>query len=128
MKNTMPNKAGFYWARWISPAEGTHEANDITFPTDWEVVEVWQNFIGDPCEADASEKFGVSVPGVRESQWLENFEWGGLVEQRAITVAEIVTWLRDWANGESDPPDADIMEVADTIESRFGVTGVRKTT
>ena len=40
------------------------------------------------CEADQSEKFGVSVPGVRESQWLENFKWGKpvLTQQAAETL------------------------------------------
>ena len=27
-----------------------------------------------------AEKFGVSVPGVREAQWLENFKWGKKVD------------------------------------------------
>jgi len=48
----------------------------LTPANDWQVVEVWENFLGQPCEADRAEKFGVSVPGVRESQWLENFKWG----------------------------------------------------
>lgn len=76
-KNTkQPTEPGFYWARWLTAAPRTHEAHLWTFPLDWEVVEVWENFLGEPCEADADEKFGVSVPGVREAQWLENFEWG----------------------------------------------------
>ena len=75
-----PMKPGFYWALWLTPADGTHEGDDLTPSNDWEVVEVWENYLGDPCEADASEKFGVSVPGVRESQWLKNFKWGKAVE------------------------------------------------
>lgn len=74
-----PKKPGFYWALWNTPAKGTHEAEEMAFPAlDWEVVEVWENHIGDPCEADADfgvEKFGVSVTGVRETQWLKNFIW-----------------------------------------------------
>ncbi len=57
-------RPGFYWARWLTAAPATHEGDQLTPGSDWEVVEVWENFMGDPCEADASEKFGVAVPGV----------------------------------------------------------------
>jgi hypothetical protein len=76
-------RPGFYWALWLTAANGTHEGDELTPSHDWEVVEVWENFIGDRCEADAAEKFGVSVPGVRESQWLENFKWGERVKDKA---------------------------------------------
>lgn len=72
----MPTKPGFYWARWLTAAAGTHEGAELTPASSWGVVEVWENFLGDPCEADRCEKFGVSVPGVRETQWPENFQWG----------------------------------------------------
>lgn len=73
--NIVPTQPGFYWALWTSPAPGTHEAAEITFPVaKWEIVEVWINRV-DPCEADKGEEFGVSVTGVRESQWLHNFRW-----------------------------------------------------
>jgi RNA polymerase subunit RPABC4/transcription elongation factor Spt4 len=75
----LPIKPGFYWALWLTAATGTHEGDQLTPAQHWEVVEVWENFVGDPCEADVAEKFGVSVPGVRESQWLENFKWGSEV-------------------------------------------------
>lgn len=71
-----PSQAGFYWALWLTAAPGTHEGDELTPAHDWEVVQVWENFIGDPCEADATEKWAVSVPGVRESQWVHNFKWG----------------------------------------------------
>jgi hypothetical protein len=76
-----PTKPGFYWARWLTPVPNTFEAGEWSFPMEWAVVEVWENFIGEPCEADAAEKWGVSVPGVREMQWVENFEWGGVVRK-----------------------------------------------
>lgn len=76
MPETKPTKPGFYWALWLKAAPGTHEGDALTPQEDWEVVEVWDNFLGDACEADACEKFGVSVPGVRETQWLDNFKWG----------------------------------------------------
>lgn len=75
MGKEYPTKPGFYWARWMTAARGTHEGDELVPASEWEVVEVWENYIGDPCEADAAEKFGVSVPGVRETQWLENFIW-----------------------------------------------------
>jgi hypothetical protein len=76
MTTTQPTKPGFYWARWLTPAKATHEKDEMIFPTPkWEIVEVWENHIGTGCEADAGEKFAVSVPGVRESQWLDNFQW-----------------------------------------------------
>jgi hypothetical protein len=82
-----PTKPGFYWALWTSPARDTHEGGDLVFPSPvWDVVEVWENYIGVPCEADAAfgcEKFGVSVPGVRETQWLDNFQWGPRVVKPA---------------------------------------------
>lgn len=76
MKKNQPTKPGFYWAKWIAASIGTHEGDDLVPANDFEVVEVWENFIGEPCEADKGEKFGVSVTGVRETQWLNNFIWG----------------------------------------------------
>lgn len=70
-----PTKPGFYWAKWITATPRTHEGDQLTPAEKYEVVEVWENFIGDSCEADADKKFGVSVTGVRESQWLDNFLW-----------------------------------------------------
>jgi hypothetical protein len=73
-----PTKPGFYWALWLTAAPGTHEGSELTPARKWEVVEVWENHIGTECEADKDhgiEKFGVAVPGVRETQWLENFKW-----------------------------------------------------
>lgn len=80
--NKTPASPGFYWALWLTAAPGTHEGEELTPANDWEVVEVWANYSSayEPCEADQSEQFGVSVPGVRESQWLENFKWGPLVK------------------------------------------------
>lgn len=75
-RKTKPCVPGFYWAFWLTASRGTHEGDQLTPANDWGIVEVWENFIGDPCEADKAEKLGVSVPGVRETQWLDNFKWG----------------------------------------------------
>lgn len=74
-----PTKPGFYWALWTVAEPHTHEGHKLKLPQDWEVVEVWENYIGEKCEADelaGCEKFMVSVPGVRESQSLDCFIWG----------------------------------------------------
>ena len=76
------NEAGFYWALWLSASPGTTDADEQEWPREnWEVVEVWENFTGPTCEADKSEKWGVSVCGVENTQWLENFNWGSKVER-----------------------------------------------
>jgi hypothetical protein len=72
----MPTKPGFYWALWLTAAPNTPEGDELTPAQEWEVVEVWENFIGEPCEADRCEKWGVSVTGVSTAQWLKNFQWG----------------------------------------------------
>ncbi len=79
-----PSHAGHYWALWLTASPGTHEGDQLTPAPEWEVVQVWENFIGDPCEADGvdeSERWGVSVAGVRETQWLENFKWGAFIPE-----------------------------------------------
>lgn len=101
-----PTRPGFYWAQWTDAAPGTYEGKDLTPSEKWEVVEVWENFVGDPCEADECEKFGVFVPGVRETQWLDNFIWGERVEMgmpKAIAeLEEKYRKLIDFMNGVRD--------------------------
>ena len=78
-----PTKPGFYWAKWKIATPETHEGKELTPCNSWNVVEVWANTLDaaigrEPqCEADAEiEPFGVSVPGVRETQWPDQFFWG----------------------------------------------------
>lgn len=66
-------KPGFYRAKWLRAAPNTHERDSLLLPTDWIIVQVWENFID---EADGIEKLGVSVPGIRETQLVEDFLWG----------------------------------------------------
>lgn len=74
----IPTKPGYYWAKWTAAADGTHEGDELTeYPT-WCIVEVWYNSLP-PHDADDDEAFGVSVPGVRESQWLDCFLWGDFI-------------------------------------------------
>lgn len=73
-----PSAPGFYWARWMKASPGMHEGEELAPALEWEIVEVWENHIGTECEADKEhgiEKFGVSVCGVRETQWLKDFIW-----------------------------------------------------
>lgn len=67
-----PTTPGFYWAKWRLATDETHEGDLLTPSTKWEVVEVWDNN-GAP---GTLEELGVSVPGVRETQWRDQFYWG----------------------------------------------------
>lgn len=83
-----PTKPGFYWAQWVKAEPDTFEGNELTLPEGWAVVEVWENHIGTPCEADEEhgiEKYLVFVGGVRESQPLRNFQWGPEVKKPSKT-------------------------------------------
>ena len=76
-RTLIPAIPGYYWARWLTPAEGTHEANEVSWPfVNWEIVQVNDNNVEDQKD-DAY--LSVSVPGVRETQGRENFQWGQFV-------------------------------------------------
>jgi hypothetical protein len=62
---------------WMTATPKTHEGDQLTLPEDWGIVEVWQNHIG----PENGESLAVFVPGVRETQWLENFCWGPMVQK-----------------------------------------------
>ena len=73
-----PRKPGYYWAQWRVAADGTHEGDQLV-PGGWEIVQVNANHVhwqGDPEE---DESLSVSVPGVRETQWRDDFWWGEFV-------------------------------------------------
>ena len=74
-----PTKPGFYWAIWIKASPKTHEGDQFTLPEPdgWGIVYVFQNHIG----PENHESLGVFVPGVRETQWLNNFVWGPGVQK-----------------------------------------------
>jgi hypothetical protein len=81
MQNNLPLKPGYYWARLTAPTEGTHEGEEWNpSAASWEIVEVWANHVNwdyDPANED--EALAVSVPGVRETQWRDCFQWGEFV-------------------------------------------------
>jgi ParB-like chromosome segregation protein Spo0J len=72
----IPMKPGYYWAKWIKACDGTHGGDDLTPATSWEIVQVNDNNLGNPSD---DEFLSVSVPGVREAQWRDGFEWGAFV-------------------------------------------------
>lgn len=76
----LPDKPGYYWAKWKIAADGTHEGDDLTPAREFEIVQVNANMAGwesvEPHQADYDERLSVSVPGVRETQWLDCFVWG----------------------------------------------------
>ena len=79
----MPEKPGYYWAKWRIASDGTTEGDELTPSDTWEIVEVNENIIGaesmNPEEADYHSRFSVSVPGVEKVQWLDCFVWGNYV-------------------------------------------------
>lgn len=84
----VPDKPGYYWAKLMTPSagriygipefsQGIHlPANNDDKSTGWEIVEVWDN------NGEGDETFGVSVPGVYATQWIPDFFWGPVVNDR----------------------------------------------
>jgi hypothetical protein len=64
-----PVLPGYYWAIWRSADAGTRFADVLTAPGGWEVVWVIDNGL-------ERERYRVLLPGVEESQSVENFTWG----------------------------------------------------
>jgi len=69
----IPTKPGFYWAKWRIAEDDTADNGECCpgIHAEWEVVEVFENTTdcGDP------QYLMVFVPGVAQSQSLENFFW-----------------------------------------------------
>jgi hypothetical protein len=80
-QKNLPLKPGYYWALLTAPTEGTHEG-DLWDPAGatWEIVLVWANHVNwDRDPANDDEALRVHVPGVRESQPRDSFQWGEFV-------------------------------------------------
>ena len=80
-QKNLPLKPGYYWARLTAPTEGAFEG-ELWNPSvaSWEIVEVWANHVNwDRDPANDDESLAVSVPGIRETQWRDCFQWGEFV-------------------------------------------------
>jgi len=79
----MPKTSGYYWAKWKIATDETFEGEELTPSSTWEIVQVNRNLINAETmhlgEAGYSERFSVSVCGVRETQWPDCFVWGDFV-------------------------------------------------
>lgn len=72
---TVPKSEGFYWAKWRIADDGrpkTAEYESYLPSNKWEVMDVFEN----NHDADAEDHMRVHVPGVSDSQSIENFFWG----------------------------------------------------
>lgn len=80
-KTTMPQKPGYYWAKWQIASDDTHEGDELTPACNWEIVQVNDNINGwqDLTDEEEPERLSVSVAGVRETQWRDCFVWGAFV-------------------------------------------------
>lgn len=88
MRYPVPTIPGYYWAKLRTPSAGRLYGipgfpEGIVVPAspddrsvDWEIVEVWDN------GGEGEEQFGVSVPGVYATQWIDDFYWGPRVNDR----------------------------------------------
>lgn len=77
----MPQKPGYYWAKWQIAADGTVEGDELTPAFDWEIVQVNENVNGwqDMTDEEEPERLSVSVCGVQMTQWRDCFLWGDFV-------------------------------------------------
>ena len=70
--SNIPQKPGYYWAKWRIATDETLEGDELTPSNAWEIVQVNDNN-GEPGDL---EELSVSVHGVREVQWRDCFIWG----------------------------------------------------
>lgn len=75
MMQQMPQKPGYYWAKWQIAADGTVEGDELTPAADWEIVQVNDN----GGERGTLEELSVAVCGVQMTQWRDCFLWGDFV-------------------------------------------------
>lgn len=77
----LPQKPGYYWAKWQIASDETLEGDELTPACNWEIVQVNDNINGwqDLTDEEDPERLSVSVAGVRETQWRDCFVWGAFV-------------------------------------------------
>ncbi|WP_203452787.1 hypothetical protein [Rhizobium sp. rho-13.1] len=82
IKNGLPQKPGYYWAKWRIASDSTSEDLSDALPSDnWEIVEVIDNVADWESQTDEQnpERMYVSVCGVAAAQWRDCFIWGEFV-------------------------------------------------
>lgn len=81
MTQTMPQKPGYYWAKWQIASDRTVEGDELTPAFDWEIVQVNENVNGwqDMTDDEDMERLSVAVCGVQMTQWRDCFLWGDFV-------------------------------------------------
>ena len=83
----IPLTPGYYWAKWKIASPETHEGHLLTPSEQWEIVQVNINHVNwedNPREDD--EALSVLIPGVRETQWRDQFYWGEKVANSDTTL------------------------------------------
>jgi hypothetical protein len=83
-RNEMPNKPGYYWAKWRIASDDTPEGDELTPCDDWEIVQINEN------GGEGLTEYSVSIPGVAVVQWRDCFIWGSFVaplKDPALTAA-----------------------------------------
>lgn len=80
-ENTFPLSPGYYWAQWRIATDETHEGDELTPSTTWEIVQVVANKLDWAETPEDLEALYVSIPGVREAQWRDQFVWGAFVAE-----------------------------------------------
>jgi hypothetical protein len=97
-KHQMPQKPGYYWAKWRIAADDTHEGDELTPSDSWEIVQVNWNVSGweDETDEENPERLSVLVPGVREVQWRDCFVWGDFIAslkpEAGVHSSEAMAW------------------------------------
>lgn len=72
----IPDKEGFFWGRWHTPAPGTADDGEMCDGAEGAGHFVWDGW-------SAAEPFAVFVPGVAKAQPLDAFDWGEEVPRPA---------------------------------------------
>ncbi|MBZ5761541.1 hypothetical protein LAV84_18505 [Rhizobium sp. VS19-DR104.2] len=82
IKNGLPQKPGYYWAKWRIASDATDDDLSDTLPSDhWEIVEVNDNISTWASLTDEQnpERLSVAVFGVTATQWRDCFVWGEFI-------------------------------------------------
>jgi hypothetical protein len=102
-RNEMPNRTGYFWAKWRIASDDTPEGDELTPCDDWEIVQINEN------GGEGLTEYSVSVPGVAVVQWRDCFVWGSFVAPLkqptppAVTKAMVDAACAAFDDGVGDP-------------------------